>query len=223
MNNSKKKDILSRLRRRIDGLKRLTETLSDPPPGQKRDIISRVAVEGRSITNILQNLRSVIYDFDEWYQPFVVEMANDPLLKFFYQLRTSTLKKGVDNVQGVHVSAKPGASISINPKGFEVKYLDANGVEQKIFHPQPADTISKFMGDQEGGSGFIVKTPDGKEEKQYIYIPSDAADIDVFFEDPPSLHLGNTLSDQSPKHLCQLYIEYLLGLVTKADEKFQSD
>jgi len=207
----------------MDGLEKLKETLSDLPLEQKRDTISRVAVEGRSITNILQNLRSVIDNFNEWYQPFVDEMKNDPLLKYFYQLRTSTLKKGDDKIKGVRVSARSNASISLNPKGIEVKYIDDNNIEHILFHPQPQNTISKFLGDQEGGSGFVLKTPNGKEIKQYVYIPSNAADIDVFFENPPNIHLGKTLPDKSPKYLCQLYIDYLARLVNDAENKFLSE
>ncbi|TSA26595.1 hypothetical protein D4R71_03540 [bacterium] len=223
MNQAQKIDIFTRLNRRMNGLKRLGEILSDPIPGQKRDTISRVAVEGRSITNILQNLRSVIDNFDVWYQPFVVEMSNDPLLKYFYQLRTSTLKKGDDKIKGVRVSARSNASISLNPKGIDVKYIDDHNIEHILFHPQPQNTISKFLGDQEGGAGFVLKTPDGKEVKQYVYIPSNAADIDVFFENPPNIHLGTTLPDKSPKYFCKLYIDYLTELVSKAEEKFLSE
>ena len=156
MNHSKKKDIFARLKRKMNGLIRLEETLSDPLPGQKRDTISRVAVEGRSITNILQNLRSISDNFDEWYQPFVVEMRNDPLLRYFYQLRSSTLKKGDDKIKGVRVSARPDASISLNPKGIEVKFINDINIEHILFYPQPQNTISKFFGDQEGGSCSMI-------------------------------------------------------------------
>jgi hypothetical protein len=52
-----------------------------------------VVVFGRAVTNALQNLRT--FDeraFDEWYEPWQREMRNDPLLRWFYKLRTDILK-----------------------------------------------------------------------------------------------------------------------------------
>lgn len=53
-----------------------------------------IAVFGRAVTNALQGLRT--YDrqaFDEWYEPWRAEMQDDPLCRFFYELRTDLLKK----------------------------------------------------------------------------------------------------------------------------------
>ena len=54
----------------------------------------RIAVVfGRHITHALQRLRSIVPDFDDWYNPFVEEMESDELLKFVYKLRNTILKK----------------------------------------------------------------------------------------------------------------------------------
>jgi hypothetical protein len=48
-----------------------------------------LVVFGRSMTLVMQHLRT--YDksaFDEWYAPWLSEMSGDPLLKWFYALRT---------------------------------------------------------------------------------------------------------------------------------------
>jgi hypothetical protein len=46
-----------------------------------------VVVMGRAVTNVLQKLCSKVEDFDVWYQPWVEEMARDPLLRYLYNLR----------------------------------------------------------------------------------------------------------------------------------------
>jgi len=70
--------------------------IDDPAPHPLR--ITRglygIAVFGRAVTNALQGLRS--FDrpaFDEWYAPWLAEMTDDALCRFFYALRTDLLKK----------------------------------------------------------------------------------------------------------------------------------
>jgi hypothetical protein len=48
-----------------------------------------VVVFGRSMTLVMQNLRSHDQEaFDRWYAPWQEEMKNDPLTSYFYRLRT---------------------------------------------------------------------------------------------------------------------------------------
>ena len=213
-------DIFTRLDRRLGDIESLVDNI-DLAPGQMRATISRVAVEGRSITNILQNLRSKVNNFDDWYQDKENEMRNDPLLRFFYQLRTETLKRGVDKIGGVQVKPQPNSSIQINQKGFTVTTVLENGEVRKILHPKPDNTVGTFMGDQNGGSGFVVKMPDGREKKHYVFIPPDAADISVFFKDPPKEHMDKELNNSNPRVLCRLYYGYLKHLCNEAKEKFK--
>ena len=51
-----------------------------------------VVVFGRSMTLVMQNLRT--HDrsaFDAWYDPWQQEMRNDPLMKYFNELRTKVV------------------------------------------------------------------------------------------------------------------------------------
>ena len=51
-----------------------------------------VVVFGRSVTLALQNLRTFdAVAFNKWYGPWEQEMRADPLLRFFYKLRTQLL------------------------------------------------------------------------------------------------------------------------------------
>jgi hypothetical protein len=63
--------------------------------------IREVAVCGRSVTFVLQNLRSISRDeFEAWYAPWVAEMQPDPLLRYFNELRTKFLKEGAPDGSG---------------------------------------------------------------------------------------------------------------------------
>src|SRR6266566_1671293 len=51
-----------------------------------------VVVFGRSMTLVMQNLRSHDKDaFDGWYAPWQEEMKDDPLMRYFYTLRTMVI------------------------------------------------------------------------------------------------------------------------------------
>lgn len=53
--------------------------------------LRNLIVFGRAVTNVLQTLRGTEPAFDEWYKPRRDEMASDPLLKYFYTLRSQVL------------------------------------------------------------------------------------------------------------------------------------
>jgi hypothetical protein len=57
-------------------------------------------VFGRMVTFALQNLRSVVPEFDGWYQAKQEEMKSDPLMRYFYQLRTK-----IETQVGRHTSS----------------------------------------------------------------------------------------------------------------------
>jgi hypothetical protein len=68
-----------------------------------------VVVFGRATTNVLQGLRGAVGTarFDGWYAPYVAEMRADPLMHFFYDMRTTVLKIGApaDLSQSVEIGA----------------------------------------------------------------------------------------------------------------------
>ena len=63
-------------------------------PERRLGGLRNLIVFGRAVTNVLQNLRSTEQTFDAWYDPYVNEMREDPLLKYFYDLRSEILKEG---------------------------------------------------------------------------------------------------------------------------------
>ena len=70
------------------GLRDMQET------GQDRILLGflGVVVFGRSMTLVMQNLRRHDQDaFDSWYSPWRTEMKDDPLMRYFYDLRTKVI------------------------------------------------------------------------------------------------------------------------------------
>jgi len=161
--------------------------------------LRNVVVFGRAVTNTLQHLRSVWRDFDKWYQKYVKEMSEDPLMKYFYDLRSEILKEGSLEVL-VHV-----------------KIHKFNYPEDLTRIPPPPPTVKAFfIGDNIGGSGWIVRLHDGSEEKLYVNLPSDIAEVSLHFPSSPEYHLGRKLGDSSIESLCKLYIDYLKRMVSDA-------
>jgi hypothetical protein len=80
-----------------------------------------IVVFGRAVTNALQNLRTFDRQaFDDWYEPWQREMIDDPLLRWFYTLRSDILK-GIFPMVGIVLASVgredlyPGA-ITVNDR-----------------------------------------------------------------------------------------------------------
>lgn len=220
MPENKINEILNRVERVVENLESLIENF-DKVPGQIRANVSRVAVEGRSVTNILENLRGKVENFDDWYKKKSDNMRNDQLLRYFYQLRTETLKKGNDKIKGIQLSLKPNASIQMSENGITVNQTYSNGKTNSIFYERPIDTVASFMADSNGGVGFVVKTSEGKEKKVYVHVPSENMDISIFFNEPPTEHLGKTITYTDAFSLCKLYFTYMRNLYEEAVIKYK--
>jgi hypothetical protein len=123
-------------------------------PARARSGFRNAVVFGRMVTFMLQNMRGHVPGFDPWYNEIVASLKADPMMKYFSDLRTEIEK-----------TIKPhlGAAFSINK--FDTTQL------QQI--PKPRGAKSFFMGDSNGGSGWLVELPDGSEEKYYIDLPGD--------------------------------------------------
>jgi hypothetical protein len=57
-------------------------------PARAKSGLRNVIVFGRAVTFALQNLRSVVPDFDAWYAPHQQAMRADPVMSYFSELRT---------------------------------------------------------------------------------------------------------------------------------------
>jgi hypothetical protein len=172
----------------------LRDVMQDADPERRMAGIWNVVVWARSVTPVLQQLRSVADGFDAWYVPWRDEMASDPLLRYFYQLRNDVLKAGAQ-----------AAGISTHVHSFSSKDIP----------PAPPGAIGFFMGDELGGNGWDIQLPDGARTKIYVSIPESQAQTTVTLSGMPSEHLGQPV-ENSARTGCSLYFAYIQRLVVEA-------
>lgn len=196
-------------------LKRTEETLSTArhglddlitgSPQRKLSGLRNLVVFGRAITNVLQNLRGTEPNFDEWYGKYRDEMESDPLMRYFYALRTKILKEGLlETMTCVYIGR-----LSL-PE------------DMSRFGPPPPNAKAFFIGDSVGGSGWEIELPDGSTEKYYVEIPTEIGLVSLHFPQPPKYHLGREIRETAIEALSTMYIDYLHELVLAAKEKFKS-
>lgn len=160
-------------------------------------------VFSRAVTNILQNLRSSEPDFDDWYQPFVTEMRADPLIRYFYELRSVILKQG-------EVAA--GGGMYIEDFDFDR--------DRHLWGDEPPNAVGMFLGDAIGGSGWVVRLPDGTEEPYYVSLPQTILRQRVHLPEAPLEHRGKRLTDTSVETLGIAYFKYLSDMLDAASARF---
>ncbi|MHA1337980.1 MAG: hypothetical protein ACTSPW_19945 [Promethearchaeota archaeon] len=199
-------NIIRRTEETLKTAKQGLEDLIKGPPERKLSGLRNLVVFGRAVTNVLQNLRSTEPDFDAWYEKYREEMKNDPLMKYFYKLRSKILKKGLLETS-THV------------------YIRQLQTPEDLtrFGPPPPNAKGFFIGDELGGSGWEVQLPDGSIKKYYVELPQDIGFVSLHFPDAPKYHLGQEINDTSIPNLAKLYIDYLRRLVMAAKEKFRSN
>jgi hypothetical protein len=163
--------------------------------------LRNVVVFGRSVTNVLQNLRSIEPKFEEWYQPYVKEMQSDELMRFFYKLRSEILKEGAVEI---HSS------------------MTLNGDLMAVFRHFRAPPRAKgfFVGDRIGGSGWEVEVGDSETEKYYVQLPNEIpglrVDMNIHFSQAPENFKGVPAAE-----LCERYLMYLARMVADAKKMFR--
>jgi hypothetical protein len=182
--------------------------LTGVDPRRRMSGLRNVAVFGRAVTNVLQNLRSVVgaQVFNEWYAPLQEKMREDELLRYFYKLRSEVLKEG---------------TLETNTSTY-IASLNSGDLRPITQNPPPG-AKGFFVIDALGGSGWEVELPDGSVVKYYIALPDHVQNqitTHFYFKDAPRMHGGQTLQDTSVEELARLYIEYLRKLVTNAKSEF---
>ena len=169
--------------------------------------LMNLTVFGVSVTAVLQNLRNTEADFDKWYEKYKSEMKSDPLMKYFWNLRSEILKEGKLVVaSNLHIK-------SLNPLNFH----------RIPPPPSNAKVRSFFMGDPLGGNGYEIELGDGSIQKYYVEMPSDIAESWLEFADKskmPRIHLGKKLESMSIQALSRLYLDYLQRMAKDARATF---
>lgn len=169
---------------------------------QKRDQrfnagLMNAVVFGRMATFQLQNLRSIIPDYDDWYGPKQDEMRADPLMKYFCDLRN-------------RIEKQKASRLTVQSGTINFKSAD---MEQ--FLPAPSGAVSFFMGDQMGRSGWDIVGPDGQTEKYYIEVPKEILDFNAHFRDAPE-----ALERRPAEELLAEYLDKVGAVVADARSRF---
>lgn len=131
-------------------------------------------------------------------------MRNDPLLRYFVDLRNEILKEG-----------GPQHSVSTYIRELGPQQMEA------LQAARPPGARTFFMGDALGGSGWEVELSDGEVEKYYVDLPEKwGVRVELHFPAPPTEHLGQPIADTSLLNLSRLYIAYLQSLLDAAEQQF---
>ena len=163
------------------------------PPGPRTIAgLHNVFVFGRSVTLVLQNLSGKAPGFAEWYLPYRESMAADPVLKYFVEVRNEILKQG---------KLETGRSI----RNFHLN--DAYNMGDP-----PPNYKSIFIGDEYGGSGWIVELPDGSEVKYYAKPPAGVIQSDLIFEAIPA-RFNEAIGTRSIRSMAEEYLTLLTKIV----------
>ena len=166
--------------------------------------LKTLIVFGRAVTNVLDNLKSIWPGYHRWSQKFKGEMEADPLMKYFYKLRSVILKKASHQIGVI----------------FEVKEVDLPGDLLGIGSP-PSNALGAFIGGS--GLGWVLKNPDGSLERHYVDLPPERVSMSLVLPDPPSCHLGENISDTSAANLARKYLDYLKSMVESAKNQFNRE
>jgi len=207
MSNPKKThDILRSLQDTMNTAEYGYKMLINGKPPERLVGLRNLVVFGRAVTNILQNLRDMEPDFDGWYEKYRAEMQSDPLMNYFYELRSEILKEGQLRV-GVRAYIKKMCL----PTDFQ------------RFGPRPPNAKGFFIGDNLGGTGWEVQLPDGSIEKYYVDMPSDIGSVTLKFPNPPKSHRGKEIANDSVQSLSRHYLDYLQQIVKDAKTRFAQE
>jgi hypothetical protein len=157
---------------------------------------------GRSVTFVLQNLRSVVRDeFDRWYEPHQKSLKDDPLMRYFVEARNELEKQG---------------RLSVTTRAY-IRSFSSDDIRK--FGRPPIGAKGFFIGDQLGGCGWEVALADGSTEKYYVELPSSIGEVTQHFSNLPEA-MSPELKGATVEELCQRYIERLTVLVDSARSHF---
>lgn len=166
-------------------------------PGRMKTGLRNAVIFGRNTTWALQNLRSAHQDFDAWYDEKQAEMKSDELMKYFHELRNDIEKR-----------AKTPTTMSAHIKSFST-------ADMARFEPRPPGATGFFIGDQQGGSGWTVRTQNGSEEPYYVDLPGDIGKVDIHLVGAPG-----DAERQSAADLVEQYLQKIGALVAEARVRF---
>jgi hypothetical protein len=183
----------------------LEDFLRGDRPRRKKAGLINVITFGRSVTFVLQNIRTFEPDaFNRWYEPRQAEMKADPHFQYLKDLRTQLLHEGV--------LGQIKASVAIDR-------VTTEDFEKEMQNPPPG-AIGFGAGDEFGAAGWLVRKPDGSLEKFYVEFPTNLR-LTAFSQfSQATTQLGIAPPDEPIDRLLGEYVGYLTGLVKDAQREF---
>lgn len=177
--------------------------LESGDPSERSAGLRNVLVFGRSVTFVIQNLKSIVGEdrFNAWYSPLQEKMRSDPLMRYFVDARNNLEKQGRLDV-----------SVSVAIHNFNSNNL------AKLEKP-PFQANSFFMGDSTGGSGWIMDLGGGESIKYYINIPRSMGEVKQVFHSLPD-NMPAELKGLSVEELSSIYLGKLKELLVAAKKEF---
>lgn len=188
--------IISQARAMLKTAQRGYADFAGDDPARRLTGLQNAIVFGRAVTNVLENLRGKVPEFDSWYKPLSAKLSENSQFRRLYQLRSEILKQG---------AASANASLTVN-------YLNTSDLAPIMSNP-PAGARSFFMGDANGGSGWEVELPDGDTEKYYVSLPGA-----VKVSHNHSITVEDVDYPAGP--LIQSYLEEMSSLIAQASAQF---
>lgn len=201
-----KSELIGNINETLEVVKLGINLYKNGTPAEKKAGIRNVVVFGRAVTNSIQKYKGLVdsKEFDIWYIQWQNLMKQDLGMKFLYKERSVILKEGI---------LRTGTSFFINkltPKDFE-EYCKL----------APPNAISFFMGDNDGGIGFIVAGEDGKETKYYVELPkTDKFSINLEMKNVPTYTTYDGTLIESTEDLFDYYYQFLGVMVKDLELKF---
>lgn len=197
-------DILRRTSSTLANAKQGLDDFLSGDPTRRKSGLHNLVVFGRSVTWVLQNLSTPLGSaFQHWYQPHQDEMRSDSLMRFMVKTRNEIAKEGKGEL---------GAS------SVYIGYFDSSMIQR---YAPPIGASDFFVGDELGGSGWIVEMPDGSTQRFYVQLPNEVGFLyRAYPEGAPTVHLGRPIADPSWQTLAVLYYRYLEKLVAEAKREF---
>ncbi len=195
---------------RIDGVVEMMEFALNgirerEEPTERRYHLKNFVLHCSSVTHVVQGLRSKVSSFDEWWTSIVAVMDADPLMRYFYKLRTEILKKNA-----YHVSYK----ISPRPPHTSVT------LRRSDIGPPPEHGMTfRVTGD---GPFWVLHSPAGREIKSIrALLPEGCGGVGrLLFTDCPEAEFPKHFEGQDIAEVCQAHMDRLLAIVEQAYEKY---
>jgi hypothetical protein len=169
-----------------------------PNPMRQWNGLKSMVTAGRSVTFVLQKLRSREASFEAWYAPLQIKMRADPLLQYICGLRNSIEKEGMPR--------PVFATIEFSSDGAVVGNAEVSVGE---------DEFGLWVAGAAGGAPHL----DSSRAEALATAPCRFTNFRL--PNPPGEHLGRPLPQTNVENLGRLYLDYLdARIVVPAFETF---